>query len=382
MAGLIRQRFCSLAGQSTLRWLGTEARKHYGCALSKINDALKSEKTAVEDDVLCSIILAGFYENIVGDNLHVLGSHRTGLSLLLKMRGPAQLQTIRGRSLFRHACSMYRIFNYNTGSQPLSLIQDYRLQKNNEAGDFENHFVYGNLAEQTDRIAAYCADFKAFYTSSQQLSPEERVAGLTSFLDQAETQRTELNLCMETIMHKNWRGFRHDFMPGITTHETPQQPPYIVTYADMSRTPTANLSRTCLMFLGEIAYLCHSGLEDPLAPLFPDPALASSPTTKACIASVRGLIDEVNASIPFMVDDVDASANITADQAPKSGIKAFVSIWSLWIVKSSALAERAQVAYAEQGLAKIAGLWGICLAAHVGGLKRYDRYGVVHRGKW
>ena len=365
--------YASLAGQSALGWLRIEARKHYGQALVKINEALKNPETAVDDDVLSSVILAGFYENIAGDSLNIMGSHRMGTSMLLKLRGTQQFSTARGRSLFRHACSMHRIFAYNTGTRPLPIIEAYR-----STGRTDPVGPGGSsaLSAMTDQLAGILVDFKEFYTAVH--SPEEFAAGMADYLSHFETLHNDLRERMNSF-DSNWCGYRYDSIPSITGGP---QPPYVLTYTDTWKMGTSNLCRSILVFLNELMYLCHAALDEPTLSLFPESATVSSPRATACIDAVRHYIDEILASVPYILDDIDTSANLTTDQAPKSGIKAFVSIWVLWIVKSSALAEKTQIAYAEGALTRIANMWGIQLAVWVASLQKYDRFGVMHRGEW
>ena len=368
--------YASLAGQSSLKWLLVEARRYYGQALSKINAALRRAETAVEDDVLASVILAGFYENVSGDNLDIMGSHREGVSMLVKLRGDDQFSTERGRSLFRHACSMYRLFAYNTGTRPIPILQAYRGYSDPSASDSRR--ASGMVSVTADRIASIAAEFKDFYTSPH--ASEEFAEGASTFLSRLEAIQDELIGHME-VFDPNWRGFRFDSIPGITDGP---QPAYVLTYPELWKMSIANLSRVILVKVNEMLYLCHSALADPTAPLFPDQSqtAGSSPRATACAEAVRRYIDEMLATVPYILDDIDASGNIAADRAPKSGIKAFLSIWSLWIAKSAELADRTQVAYAETALKRVANSWGIQLAAHVWGLKMYDRYGVMHAGFW
>ena len=365
--------YASLAGQSTLRWLTIEARKFYGVAISRINEALSVTETATQDDVLASILLAGFYENIVGDNLDVMGSHRAGLSMLLQLRGTKQLETERGRTLFRHVRSMYRIFNYNTGSRPLALIEEFDRHEA-ESGAAESAAI-SNLSH---RVANYCADFQAFYSSSHTL--EEFAIGNTNFLNQGDDLKAEILQWQSSLTDDMFIGSRHTSLPSL---DQGPHPPFLMTYADTWRMNTSNLFRTCLVFLNEVMFLCATGLENPDHPRFAaEPSShALSPHNQGYVKETRGLIDDLCASMPFYLDDIDASANLTPDSM-KSGIKAFLAIWALWIAKSSALAETRQQLYAEQALKRIGGVWGNQLAVHVAGLPVYDRYGSITKQEY
>ena len=360
--------YASLAGQSALRWLMTEARKFYGAAISKINDALRHTETATQDDVLASVLLAGFYENMTGDNLDVMGSHRAGLEMLLKLRGPEQFETERGRSLFRHVRSMYRIFDYNTGSRPLAILEDFDRHEA-EMGVAES----SSIAALSNRVANYSTDFKAFYNTAHPLA--EFAAGISSFLEKGESLKAEILQWAASLGDSSFTGLRHSSIPGL---DQGPQPSFLMTYSNTWRMSTSNLFRTSLCFLNEILFLCSTSLEYPGTPRFSaDP---SSPTlstrSQAYVQEARELTDELCASIPYVLDDVDSSANITAD-AMKSGIKAFVAIWALWVIKSSALAQRKQQQYADWALMRVGGVWGIALATHVAGLQIYSRYGVM-----
>ena len=360
--------YASLAGQSTLRWLMIEARKFYGIAITRINEALSVTEKATKDDVLASVLLAGFYENMVGDNLDIMGSHRAGLTMLLQLRGPAQLETERGRTLFRHVRSMYRIFNYNTGSRTMTLIEEFDRHEA-ESGAAES----AAISELSNRVANYCADFQSFNASVG--TQEDFAIGNKNFLTQGEQFKLEVLQWASSLGEDDFTGARHSSLPSL---DQGPQPPFLMTYANTWRMGSSNLFRMCLIFLNEVMFLCTTGLEYPDGPRFavePSSQTLSS-SSQTYVQETREIIEDICASMPFFLDDIDSSANLTTDSM-KSGIKAFLAIWSLWIAKSSALAETRQQLYAEQALKRIGGVWGNQLAVHVAGMSVYDRYGSI-----
>ncbi|KAL9107148.1 MAG: hypothetical protein Q9227_007928 [Pyrenula ochraceoflavens] len=101
----------SLGNISGMEKLQYKSQELYGRALRSINNALRNPEEAKEDSVLTSILVLQKYETING--IMKIGSstdpHERGLAMLMKLRGPEQLATETGRSLFRIVQSKMQI---------------------------------------------------------------------------------------------------------------------------------------------------------------------------------------------------------------------------------------------------------------------------------
>lgn len=113
--------FANVATQSSLTWLTLRARKSYGKALISLNATLQNTEEAQKDSTLATVVLMSMYEVSFGNyvttvnNFDILqqmisgekptdkvwDSHGGGREFLLRLRGLQQLQSNRGKSLFR-----------------------------------------------------------------------------------------------------------------------------------------------------------------------------------------------------------------------------------------------------------------------------------------
>ncbi|KAI8266838.1 hypothetical protein K4K58_009162 [Colletotrichum sp. SAR11_239] len=103
--------FASLALKCSDGNLMKQARMHYAKALCQTNKCLSSTDLAVQDSTLAAVLLLGLFEAIVFTGQQSLDSwnaHTVGAVELLRLRGPKQLETPLGRTLFLHSSGNIR----------------------------------------------------------------------------------------------------------------------------------------------------------------------------------------------------------------------------------------------------------------------------------
>ena len=359
--------YASLAGQSSLTWLATEARKIYGMAITRVNAAIANPSSAVEDDVLASVLMLGLYENLIGDHTVIMGSHREGLRMLLHLRGPQQLDSRRGRSLYRHIRSLFRVHEFNNGTDSKALDEVWIVSVAQEES-------LSSIAHLSNNVGTWCARVNEFITLHDH--DPLLVAGLEDLVFEGEALDAEL-IEWAASSGPGWTGHRFAALPGL---KQGAQPEYILTYDDPFRMSSTNLYRTCRIYIHETLYLIYQtqtqvevDLEMSDMPFAP---ASLSSRTEDSVNIIQSLISQVCATVPFAMDDVDSHCNLNTGR-PRVAIKAFISMWGLWISKSSPLATEEQVRYATAGLQRISDFWGFKLAGYILQFRRDLRFGHI-----
>ncbi|EYE96881.1 Zn(II)2Cys6 transcription factor domain-containing protein [Aspergillus ruber CBS 135680] len=90
----------SLFNASRVGQLYVNSRRHYGSAIKSLYNALKSNETAVTDEVFAASLFLNVFTDLSGETSDGLNPHIPGTHSLLQLRDKSQLHTKYGRELF------------------------------------------------------------------------------------------------------------------------------------------------------------------------------------------------------------------------------------------------------------------------------------------
>jgi hypothetical protein len=358
--------WANLAGQSSLVWMNYEARKTYGKAITRVNEALQNPITAVQDDILAAVLLLGLYDNMVGDDDHILGSHREGVAALLDLRGAKQFDTPMGRNLYRHVRALFRVLELNA-----LFRKDPRINEPSTSiqTQWSVHMSYNNATGQiiilSNKGANLCVRARDAL-EIQNLDPENHVLQLLQLLQECEDLEAEL-INWDATLPENLRSCRYEI---YSDQQQGIQPKYLLTYSNPSLLGAISLYRTSRIYVNETAYAIIDLIECLQQNAISIETSLELSIKKQTAAKVsRDLIDDICASMPFAFDDIDVEGNIVYDR-PKTAIKAFISILGAWIAHSSTFATAEQSWYARHALTRIGNFFGFKMALRIRGGKR------------
>ena len=110
----------SFANRASIDHMRFRARRSYGRALSLVNAMLSDAEEVKSDEALTSIHLIGMYEIISGDKPTLWAGHHAGQRALIRLRGPTQFTSQRGRALYRLIHIILQLQSLHYRHQPLS----------------------------------------------------------------------------------------------------------------------------------------------------------------------------------------------------------------------------------------------------------------------
>ncbi|KAH8671868.1 hypothetical protein BGZ60DRAFT_527315 [Tricladium varicosporioides] len=151
----------------------------YGRALAALGETLRDKEESVSDYTLMTIVVLDLFETIyLHDSAPNLGSHTEGMAQILRLRGPEQLYSARGWSLFRLA-------NHRLQCQQLAFPPE-RAPKRSEVQDKLISSLSEDLAEtkiEKDNydIGKVCS--RARELRAKLLDPQTLSAGSDSITD-------------------------------------------------------------------------------------------------------------------------------------------------------------------------------------------------------
>ena len=350
----------TIAGQTKSDVVSVNARRNYSYAIKVISKTLADPIAALSDDVFASVMLVGFYENLAGDGDQIMGSHLSGLRALVNLRGPSQVRTSLGKDLYFHALSMLQVYEASSGDRTVTADRQ-------RVGTVTPRDGLSGVYWLAYRINTYCANFRKLNKATSITHLEQTVAEGLSLQEELESWYEAL---------PNERRPRRCRCPRSFLYENGS---HIYTFASFSIARGWLVYCRCTISLNETLYLCLAILHH-LRKVFCMEVWGRCDTDirlEGCKSRVGAAIDNICASIPSLLEDVDVNGNPAGDSHARKAVKAMVSMWFIWIAKSSAFATSAQKAQACRALERLEGIWGIKEAKKLVDRKRDLSNGVL-----
>lgn len=93
--------YVSLSSRSSIKALAAKGHAHYRTTLKRVSRMLESPEETLQDSLIVAIMLLVLFENHTCKEPAIMMNHARGLHSVLLHRGPDQLKTPRGYTMFR-----------------------------------------------------------------------------------------------------------------------------------------------------------------------------------------------------------------------------------------------------------------------------------------
>ena len=348
--------FSSLPGRQNLR---ITARQTYGVAIRKMKAAIQDPVQSLANETLAAVMLFGLYESLActRETMLAWSSHIDGAIALIKRRGPAAFEDPVFQRLF-FSIRTQMIINCITRCRPL------------ESGPGEPDWTMVTEACSADIINKLVIRMMNI--------PRLRVIALQILSwDKSETNADEIiRLMRDTIDCDNdlarwpselplgWtssiQGFQERFVEDPQFSES--YPGYIDKYGDIWIANAWNMYRTARIFTRAITLNCIEWLSQT-------PWSAAAYDRSETITCLRTLVDEVCASVPWMiragndglpsVSSPNKPASPAAQLGSRTALGGYLLIWPLFTAKGVSCIPESQVQWIHGRLLHVGETFGI-----------------------
>ncbi|CZR51355.1 related to negative acting factor [Phialocephala subalpina] len=293
--------YASLSNEQKNASVYNKALQCYSLALSNLGESLKNPETKPDDYVLMTVVVLDLFECMY---LHVPiseGQHSQGMAQILRLRGPDQIYSARGWSMFRLAHHRLQKEQLALGQAPIAESQAWMDSLNEEIPDvrLEKHaFEISKISERARRL------LKEIETAPDQTLIKEMLK-----LDRVST---------------TWRNG-----PEWAFKTVPTPTGFIQLHRDVWIAYEWNYHRTARIILHKQLLDCLERMDSP-------------ELTAASTGVIRGLTDEILSTVPQMMGDIDSDGRPMNNQILSRGIGAYFLLWPIKVVKGASSATEEQ----------------------------------------
>ncbi|MCJ1388911.1 hypothetical protein MMC18_001762 [Xylographa bjoerkii] len=325
-----------MANTSSIDHLDRLARESYGRALVSVMSAMGNKKTATSDETLTAISALGVYETISGqmNQDDPIALHRQGLSTILKLRGPSQFRRPLGRSLFIGINKILLWRDLKEGRRPTLAITDWP------------DGVYSNPAiEFSARLAVRVVDVCGRTREAAEVAHADRDGEWMQSLGALIQDTLDVNQDVQDHLDKQPENLHWWSLPlpwasapasnssssasdsGDSDHGPPslsRYPSRIDIYPTLTVASHWNTVRGTRLPLFRVFRSLSSLTQQH--PFFTFPTLPSSANLHVALTTT---INDICASVPFLLGDVNASGTLSDISARMQGGHIVVLMWGL-----------------------------------------------------
>lgn len=337
-AALSAVSLASFANRTSMSHLVLRARTSYGRALSLINEALSDGNEAKSDYLLTSLFLLAKYENISGDKLTLYEPHSAGQMELLRLRGFNQLDSYRGRSLYRMIHARQRLQDLNHCCEPKDALHA-------AVEDFEP----GPHAARLARILSEVTKIhSAVFRISDKGLKDSRLDSLA--LDLYQRMAIWSESCPAFL-----RYWSVPPLDPISGHEPDAFAPYP---KGMYVFKNVQLATGWNVFWCGKTYLLQSMLELRRRLALQDYDQSPLPSEHEILEGLRATVDDICATVPFMLEEIDEQGTLNAHSRTRA-IGGYFLVRTLHVAGSVTYLSSAREAWILDRLTQIGYVFGI-----------------------
>ncbi|TVY14836.1 hypothetical protein LARI1_G007600, partial [Lachnellula arida] len=144
----------------------------YGKALEALGDTLRNKEEAVSDYTLMTVVMLDLFETMfIQASTHSRGAHTEGMAQILRLRGPDQIYSARGWSLYRLAHHRLQRQQLAFDSAPAISQEQEDLLSSLTPDTPSNRITHDNFA--ISKICATARELRAKLLAGDELSDEE-----------------------------------------------------------------------------------------------------------------------------------------------------------------------------------------------------------------
>ncbi|TVY34667.1 hypothetical protein LOCC1_G008709 [Lachnellula occidentalis] len=164
--------FASLNSEQGNKELERKASVCYGKALEALSESLRNKEEAVSDYTLMTVVMLDLFETMfIQASPHSRGAHTEGMAQILRLRGPDQIYSARGWSLYRLAHHRLQRQQLAFDSAPAISQEQEELLSSLTPDTPSNRITHDNFA--ISKICARARELKAKLLAGDELSDEE-----------------------------------------------------------------------------------------------------------------------------------------------------------------------------------------------------------------
>ncbi|KAI9740241.1 MAG: hypothetical protein M1834_004819 [Cirrosporium novae-zelandiae] len=321
--------------------LAMDARITFGKSLGLLRNAIQNPERPCHDATMMTIWLLGLYEAMSEGPLEPWGSHIQVISYLLKLRGGQQLDTKWGRDVFRTLFGHLKLRSLIFSEQ---LTLNPREWTDKTTGPLPNQRLGAGLF----RISEIRARIKQFNSSVEQNRARE-IEFLSSIQDEA---------FMVDIAMSHWRDsaspqWDYETIGGVDGGGSSHSLGFHHVYTDVHIASLWNFYRASRILLHE----SFDGVDGISATHVinnhhgPVP-VPDSGAIFPCRKLVGQLADEILASVPFSLGDID-NVGRTSRPTGSGRLGAFFLTWPLFVIHTATQVSRDKKLLAQEILRRI-----------------------------
>lgn len=289
--------YASLSNEQENALLYNKALQCYGLSLSNLGESLKNPETKPDDYILMTVVILDLFECIY---LHVPiseGQHSQGMAQILRLRGPDQIYSARGWSMFRLAHHRLQKEQLALGQAPIVESQAWMDSLNESLPEV--------------RLDKHAFEITKICQRARQLLKEIETAPDQTLIEEI----LELDRVSTT-----WRNG-----PEWTFKTVPTPTGFIQLHRDVWIAYEWNYHRTARIILHKQLLNCLERMDSP--------GLRAT-----SIGIIRGLVDEILSTVPQMMGEIDSNGNPLENQSLSRGIGAYFLLWPIRVVKETLIA--------------------------------------------
>lgn len=331
----------SLSAESDSPLISNKAVECYGLALSALAEALADPKQKPDDYVLMTIVVLDMFESIYLKDQPSLGSHTGGMAGILRLRGPDQIYGSRGWSMFRLSHHRLQKQQLAFGQPPLPESEGWLNSLSDELPDIR-------IEKSNHQISKVCEKarnlFKEINNTENSVDKILEMMGEMHEVDQISLSwRAGPEWSYKTI-HRS-EVSEDASLPGLIQ----LHPDVWIAYEwNYYRTGRIILHKHLLGCLDRLETLCSASGSDVLENI--------SSYKDISLSVVRSLIDEVLATVPQSLGDIDHEGRLlgnTRGAAVCKGVGGYFLLWPIRTIKALPLATKEQTLYAKSTFERI-----------------------------
>ncbi|TVY85287.1 hypothetical protein LSUE1_G001291 [Lachnellula suecica] len=338
--------FASLGHEQGSEELGRKATVCYGKALEALGDTLRNKAEAVSDYTLMTIVVLDLFETIYVQDPTSRGSHTEGMAQILRLRGPDQLYSARGWSL-------YRLANHRLQRQQLTFDSAPPISEDQEAllASLTNSTPSNRISHDTFAISKICSrarELRSKLTTS--LSEVETLALIKEMhtLDHIATSwRVGPSWSFRTVSKRDMPNYPASFPDQIQLHHDAWIA-YEWNYHRCARIILHTHLLECVERLLSSLSLASHSYASPPSSVSEDESPTFEELQEYYARSrlvISWLADGILATVPQSLGDIDSAGNLLTppsemdgevleDKRTLQGVGAYFLMWPIKIVKS------------------------------------------------